>query len=889
MLPKEYDHAQVETRVQERWEREEIYRFDDSRLEKVYVIDTPPPYPTGRMHLGHALNWVYMDVIARYKRMRGFNVLYPQGWDCHGLPTEVKVEETHGIKKGDVPRERFREMCIQLTEQNIARMRDQMKALGYSIDWSREYITMRPECMRRTQYSFLKLHEKGLIYRGEHPVNWCPRCATAIAYAEVEYEERETHLNHIQFQVEGGHVTIATTRPELLPACVALAVNPGDERYCGLVGHEATVPLFGRKVRIIADKDVDPAFGTGIVMICTFGDKQDVEWVKKHGLEVIRAIDRDGKMAEAAGKYQGLGIEESRRAVLEDLEAAGLLAKREKLPQSVGCCWRCSTPIEILVEKQWFVGVKALKDQILDASKRMRWHPPHMEQRLATWVESMTWDWVISRQRIFATAIPVWYCQSCGEAILAREEQLPITPSAGNCPLDRCPQCGAKDFVPEIDVLDTWMDSSITPLTISGWPDDMARFDKLYPADLRPQGHEIIRTWAFYTVARCLALTGREPFKDLLINGMVLAEDGRKMSKSLGNVVEPDDLVARYGADAVRLWAAMGGTIGSDIPFNEKDVKFGNRFIRKLWNAARFAAVDSRAVGREPKELDLQDRWILHRLNALTSRVTAYLEEYRFDRALPEISDFVWHDLCDVYIEEIKHRLYSPEVYGEESREAAVYTLRKAVVQSLQLLAPYTPHFAEEVYSAFYPAGGSIHRAAWPEAEDRHISEEAERLGAIVNGVITRVRRYKAEKGLPLNHELEELSFYADGDAAKAVELSRRTIEGTLRVKRLTVERGPFPAEERVLEVVPDYSKIGPEFKGDARKVVEYIKGQKEALAAGLKEGRFVFEMGGKRFEILPMHVKEVRREVLSKGARVDVLDLPEVKGAKLVLPQSGE
>ncbi len=885
MLSKDYDPKAVEAKWQKIWEEREIYRFDEKNLDNIYVIDTPPPYPTGRMHLGHALNWVYMDIIARYKRMRGFNVLYPQGWDCHGLPTEVKVEETHKIKKNDLPQEKFRQLCIELTERNIARMRQQMKSLGYSIDWSREYVTLRPDYIRRVQYSFLKMYEQGLIYRGEHPVNWCPRCETAIAYAEVEYEERETYLNYLKFRTDDSHILIATTRPELLPACVAIAVHPEDARYRQLVGKTARVPIFGQQVKIIADKDVDPSFGTGIVMICTFGDKQDVEWVKKHSLPVIRAIDREGKITEAGGRYMGLSVVEAKNKILGDLEAQDYVEKREKLQQNVGACWRCKTPIEILIEEQWFVNVRKMREEILAASKRMNWYPDYMEVRLRTWVENMNWDWVISRQRIFATPIPVWYCASCGETIIAKEEHLPVFPNETNAPVKTCPKCGSTKFVPETDVLDTWMDSSITPLSICNWPDNTYLFSKLYPSDLRPQGHEIIRTWAFYTITRCLALTGKEPFKNLLINGMVLAEDGRKMSKSLGNVVEPDDLVAEYGADSLRQWAAMGGAPGNDIPFAEKDIKFGNRFLRKLWNAARFAEQFVKEEVPKPKDMDVLDLWILSRVNRLARAVTEYLDAYRFDRAILEIHSFAWHEFCDEYIEAIKHRLYSEKAV---TKQAAQFTLRKVLYMLLKLLSPFVPHFCDEIYSQYFSHGESIHATRWIEVEEEYIDEEAEKTGKLVSGVIASVRRYKSEHGLPLNAELPRLTIYAKENAS-ALERGRETILGTLRVKELRIEAKSYRAEENVLSIVPNYASLGPEFKEDAKRVVAFLNsGDKNALARELSEkGRIVLALDGRRLAIEQRHIKEIKKEIISEGEKVEVIPVPECADITIMVPKA--
>jgi len=469
-IPKDYDHKK-ETEWQDKWQNTNLYRFTGDGTKPNYIIDTPPPYPTGSIHMGHVLNWLYMDLIARYKRMKGFDVMFPQGWDCHGLPTEVKVEETHGIKKSDVSREEFRKLCIELTQGNIQMMKAQMQSLGFSQDWSREFVTMTDEYKNKTQLSFLKMYDQGLIYQAVHPVNWCPRCETAIAFAEVEYQENETFLNYLEFpQVDGeGKVPIATTRPELLSACVAVTVHPDDKRYQDLAGKFVEVPIYGRKVKVITDEDVDPKFGTGAVMICTFGDKTDVSWVNRYGLDVIEAIDEKGNMKEVAGEYAGCTIGECKESIIADLKSQGDLTKQEKVEQNVGVCWRCKTPIEILVKHQWFVAVNQLTDMIEDTANHMEWAPEHMKTRLINWTGSMDWDWVISRQRIFATPIPVWVCDECGKVKLPNPEDLPIDPTVDS-PKEKC-ECGSGKFTGETDVLDTWMDSSITPMVIARLPD----------------------------------------------------------------------------------------------------------------------------------------------------------------------------------------------------------------------------------------------------------------------------------------------------------------------------------------------------------------------------------------------------------------------------------
>ena len=800
VLPKDYNPKAVEPKWQEFWEREGIYRFDwEDRERPVFAIDTPPPYPSGEFHMGNVLNWTYFDVVARYKRMRGYNVHFPQGWDCHGLPTEVRVEQKHGITKTQVPPDEFRRLCVEFVEENIKAMKEAIKRLGYSIDWSLEYKTMDPDYWRRTQLSFVILYRKGYIYRAQHPVNWCPRCGTAIADAEVEYETRTDKLYYVRFKLagEGGrYLTIATTRPELIPACVAAAVHPEDERYRAYVGRELVVPLVGRRVRIFADDMVDPEFGTGVVMICTYGDKEDVRFVARHGLPVIACVGEDGRMTEQAGKYAGLTIEEARRAIVEDLKAAGLLEREEPIAHEVGTCWRCHTPVEILVREQWFMRVRDLTDKVVEkALKEIKWYPDYMKWRLVDWARSLDWDWVISRQRVFATPIPVWYCARCGHVIVAEPDWLPVDPRLEPPKLEACPKCGCREFKPETDVLDTWFDSSITCAVHAGWP-DRPDWRRLFPSDLHPSGYDIIRTWAYYLMVRHLALFDEVPFKACLINGMVLGTDGRMMHKSYGNYVPASEPIERYGADATRWWAIAGGATGSDVPFRWEEVRHGWRFLRKLWNAARFVHMqlaDYEPGGPAP-ELSLVDRWLLSKLAKTIMVVTEALEECRFNTALLAIRDFTWHVLCDQYIEAVKHRLYNPDKYGEEARRAAQHTLYRALYSVVQMLAPFCPHITEEIYQAlFRPFEGhrSVHISPWPRPPKGFPDEEAEKAGDVVITLIRAVRREKARRRMALSAPLKAIRVFAPEKwQAEAIEACRSDILGTCKAGELEVRVG---------------------------------------------------------------------------------------------------
>lgn len=871
-IPKDYNHNS-EVEWQNKWQKSDLYQFKDDGNRPTYIIDTPPPYPTGSIHMGHVLNWFYMDLIARYKRMRGFDVLFPQGWDCHGLPTEVKVEETHNIKKSDVSREQFRKMCIELTQKNIKMMKAQMQSLGFSQDWSQEFVTMTSKYKRKTQLSFLKMYNQGLIYQAIHPVNWCPRCETAIAFAEVEYHENETYLNYLEFpEAQGeGKILIATTRPELLSACVAVTVHPEDKRYHNLSGKYLEIPLYNREVKVITDEDVDPEFGTGAVMICTFGDKTDVSWVNRHDLDVIEAINDEGIMMEVAGKYAGCTLEQCKKDITKDLKTQGYLVKQEKVDQNVGLCWRCKTPIEILVKKQWFVAVNQLIKEITDTTNQMRWMPEHMKTRLLNWTGSMDWDWCISRQRIFATPIPVWYCTNCGEVQLPRAEDLPVDPYQ-EIPPSQC-ECGCEDFQGEVDVLDTWMDSSITPLVIAGWPGD---YHKLYPSSLRQQGHDIIRTWAFYTILRCKSLTGEGPFDEVVVNGMVFGDDGHKMSKSRGNVISPEEVIHEFGADALRLWAA-NSVPGSDVPFAWKDVKHGYKFLRKLWNAFRFINLhiyDFQPHSNEEKIVDyLQplDSWILSKLYNMLDAVTRALDDYNFAQARNLIQSFIWHDFCDDYIESVKYRLYTSRDEDKNySNMAAKHTLKSVLSLSLILLSPFTPHFTEEVYQHL-SGKESIHQEDWPPIKSQFINEEAEMEGELGVKIIGDLRRYKSSSGMPLNNPLKAVNIYTS--SPKCLTMLRRLkddIRGTMRIEKLQILRGKPDVQEVVVQITPLMAKIGPEFKKDATEIVKYLETSHPQEIAETLEKLGKINING---HIITKDYLKTSKELLSKtGEKVEIM-----------------
>ena len=735
--------------------------------------------------MGHIYNHVWIDIIARYKRMRGYNVYLPQGFDCHGLPTELRVEKELGVRREN--RDEFLEKCKEWTDTAIKRMIDQFRAIGYSADWNYSYRTMDDSYKALVQKTLLIFYKKNLLYREKHPVIWCPKCETALAKAEVGYIEKEGKLYYIDLDVDGHKLTIATTRPEMMPSCVAVFVHPKDERYEKFVGKKAKLPIFDREVPIMADDAVDREFGTGVVYLCTFGDEQDIAWQKKYDLPVIESIDEKGNMTKAAGRYAGLSIEEARKKISEDLIEGGYIRKIEKFRHNVLSHTErgsCKTPIELLPMEQWFIRVRESISDIIEAAKEMNWYPEYMLQRLIDWSEAMDWDWIISRQRVFGTPIPFWIC-SCGEIIPADESELPVDPRGTR---KKCPRCG-KQATGEKDVCDCWVDSSVTPLIISRWDSDPGFFNRTYPSSLRPQGYEIIRTWAFYTIYRNLILTGRPCFKDLVINGMVSGPDRRKMSKSLGNIIEPEEPLKKYSADTIRQWAASG-TPGDDYPFSWEECEHSQKFLTKFWNISRFIEMHLTDFdGKGPEKLNELDRWILSKLQNLIKKCTENLDRYIFNIPLEDIRTFVWHDLADNYLEMVKHRLYKPGIYGDDSKRSAQYTMKKVLETILKLLSPFTPHICDEIWENIF-RDGYVTVAEWPELEEGLLDKEAEDLGEMAKEIIAEIRKYKSEKGIPLSSEIEHVRISADSKYMNKIKRIEEDIKGTGKIKNLEIVIG---------------------------------------------------------------------------------------------------
>lgn len=782
------DFAAIEKKWQGEWKRQNLYQFDITKDIPVYSIDTPPPTVSGRMHLGHAFSYSQADFIARYKRMQGFNVFYPFGLDDNGLATERLVEKSRNIRAKDFTREKFIEICLEETKKHEDQMISDFGSLGLSIDWSLLYRTIDSLARKVSQNSFLEIYNNGRAYRKEAPSMWCPACETAIAQAELEDVEQDSMFNDVVFKLDNGDdLIIATTRPELLPSCVAVFIHPNDPRKKELLGKKAKVPLFGYDVTIREDKRVDPAKGTGTVMCCTFGDQTDMEWYFAHNLPLRISFTPDGKMAKSAGKYEGMKIKEARKEIINDLKQAGLLSGQKPVRHAVKVHERCKTEMEIMNTKQWFIKYLDLKDEFLKKGKELNWFPQHMKIRYENWINGLQWDWSLSRQRFFGVPFPVWYCKKCEEIIPARESQLPVDPLQDKPPMQKCPKCGHSEIYPEDDVFDTWATSSLTPQINAKWKTDEKLYGKIFPMSLRPQAHDIITLWAFNTVVKAYLHEGKLPWKDIMISGHALDPKGRKMSKSLGNVVSPVDMIGKYSADMLRYWAASG-SLGEDLPLQEKEFVSARKFLTKLMNAARFVAPKIEGVkleefASEKENLRAIDKWILGKWSKAKIEATDALEVYEFSKAMAALKNFFWLEFADFYIEEVKYRVYE----NTPSSKAGKIVLAKIYTELLKMLSPFVPHATEEIFQSNFKSFAkekSVHLEKWPLAENSLIDENAEKAGELAKQIISNIRKSKSERKMAMNAELAEYKIEGEVDG-KLFALVEEDIRAVMNVKKI--------------------------------------------------------------------------------------------------------
>ena len=789
-LAKRYDPATREPELEAFWQQAGIYHFHPEAEEPIYAIDTPPPTVSGNLHLGHVYSFSHTDFMARFWRMNGYNVYYPMGYDDDGLPTERLVEKWRGVTAREIGRRAFIQQCLEISQEIEPQYEALWKRLGLSVDWRYTYRTIDEQSQRISQLSFVELYRKGLVYRREAPAIWCPECRTSIAQAELNDLERQSEFVTLAFQREDGEtLPIATTRPELLPACVAVFVHPADARFASLIGQRARVPLFGQAVPILADPAADPQKGTGAVMCCTFGDVTDVDWWYTYHLPLKVIIGRDGRLTEAAGPYADLTTEEARRQIVTDLGAEGLVLSREPITQSVRVHERCDTPVEYIVTQQWFIRVLDVKQQLLDFAEPLIWHPAHMKARLREWIENLRWDWCISRERYFGVTFPVWYCTACGEVMLADEAQLPVNPMDQQ-PARPC-ACGSASFTPEEDVMDVWATASMTPQIAGRWLSEPALYERVFPFSLRPQAHEIIRTWAFYTIVKSYYHFGVLPWKEVAISGWGLAPGGsQKISKSKGGgPMAPKEMIERYSADAVRYWTSSTG-FGKDTTISEEKIQLGAKLVTKLWNVAKFS--ERFLQGYRPPAarpaLSAADRWMLSRTQRLVRRVTELFQSYDYAAAKSEIETFFWGDLADNYLEMAKGRLYNEDSQAHAGARATLFQVLQTVTK---LFAPFLPYITETIYQGLFAeleGQPSVHQSRWPVADESLIDAAAEEAGAALIEIATVVRRYKSKQSLALNTELERLQLATEEPAlATALQDAAADLVSITRARRVDI------------------------------------------------------------------------------------------------------
>jgi len=803
MLDANYDPKAIDAFAQELWERLGVHRFDPASTAEVFSIDTPPPTVSGSLHIGHVFSYTQAECIARYQRMRGKNVFYPFGFDGNGLPTERLAEKEHGVQGRSMPRPDFVALCLQTSRTYERQFEALWRRLGISSDWSLAYSTIDERCMRISQRGFLDLFRKGEVYLKTSPTLWDTETQTAVAQAELEAKEKRTLFNDLRFDLAGGgSLTIATTRPELLGACVAVFVHPTDPRHAALLGRRALVPLYGHEVPVLADEKVDPAKGTGCVMCCTFGDKTDVEWYQKHGLALRQVLGADGRMTALAGPEEGLYANQARKAILERLKAAGHLLASREIDHVVQAYERTGREIEFLPTRQWFVKVLDKKADLVRLGEQVRWFPEHMGKRYRNWVEGLEWDWCISRQRFFGVPFPVWYCEGCSEVRVAEDHELPVDPTA-RMPATPCRACGGSAWRAERDVMDTWATSSETPQVNARWGDPAGAPRSPLPMTLRPQAHDIIRTWAFYTIVKSWIHHRQVPWRDAMISGHVQAPGKQKISKSKGNApTDPNTLVDEHGADAVRYWA-LSATLGNDYVYSTEDLARGRALGVKLWNAARLARTHLAGWAPSPGDpAQPVDRWMRARLAAGVKAVQADLDAYEFGTAKGKVEQLFWNDLCDNYLELVKGRLHDTSPAGATARRAAQAGLFDALSTIVRLLAPFVPHVAEVVWQALFaaPLGcPSVGRAPWPAPPPAWLDDTALAQGEAALALLVAVRRWRSEHKLSPGVPLAEAVLQVGSTHAPHVAAVADDVRAALRVARLVATPGAGLAADAVV------------------------------------------------------------------------------------------
>ena len=740
-LAKAYEPAQFENKIYEFWMNNGFFHAEIDKDKKPYTIVMPPPNITGQLHMGHALDNTLQDILIRFKRMQGYSALWLPGTDHASIATEAKIVEAmrkEGITKEDIGREKFLERAWAWKAEYGGRIVKQLRKIGSSADWERERFTMDEGCNKAVKEVFVRLYEKGLIYRGERIINWCPKCLTSISDAEVEYEEQAGHFWHLRYPLKdgSGYINLATTRPETLLGDTAVAVNPSDERYKDLVGKTLILPIVHREIPIIADDYVEPDFGTGVVKITPAHDPNDFEVGLRHNLEIINVMTDDAKITDDYPKYAGMDRYEARKVIVKDLEEEGALVKIEDYSHNVGTCYRCSTTVEPRVSKQWFVKMKPLAQPAIDAVKNddTQFVPPHFEKTYFHWLENIR-DWCISRQLWWGHQIPAFYCDDCGEIVVTKENEA------------RCPKCGRK-MRQDPDTLDTWFSSALWPFSTLGWPEKTPEMEYFYPTSVLVTGYDIIPFWVMRMMFSGLEHVGEVPFKTVLIHGLVRDSQGRKMSKSLGNGIDPLEVIDKYGADALRLTLVTGNAPGNDMRYSEDKITASRNFANKLWNASRFVHInidDFDVENKLPDELEIEDKWIISTLNSVAKEVADNLDKFELGIAVQKVYDFIWDYYCDWYIELAKARLQSEGQSAQNARQVLVWVLEKA----LRLLHPFMPFITEEIWQTIPHDGETIMLTEFPKYDESLNFVNAAAEMTRITDAIKAIRNRRADMNVP--------------------------------------------------------------------------------------------------------------------------------------------
>ncbi len=837
-LAKTYDPKEIEDRLYQKWEDNGYFHAQVDRDKKPFTIVMPPPNITGKLHMGHALDNTMQDILIRYKRMQGYEALWQPGTDHAAIATEVKVTnmlKDKGIDKREIGREEFLKHCWEWRDEYGRTIINQLKKLGSSADWERERFTMDEGCSNAVEEVFVRLYEKGYIYKGSRIINWCPVCQTSLSDAEVEHEDQDGFFWHINYPIvgeEGRFVEIATTRPETLLGDTAVAVNPEDERYKDIIGKELALPLTDRTIPVIADSYVDKEFGTGCVKITPAHDPNDFEVGKRHDLEEINILNDDATMNSKCGKYAGMDRYEARKAMVKDLEDLGLLVKVVPHSHAVGTHDRCHTTVEPMVKPQWFVRMKEMGKAALDALHNgdLTFVPENYGKTYEHWLSDIK-DWCISRQLWWGHRMPVYYCDACGEFVVQR----------GGAP-DVCPKCGGTHFTQESDTLDTWFSSALWPFSTLGWPEKTPELDYFYPTDVLVTGYDIIFFWVIRMMFSGIEQTGKSPFHHVLIHGLVRDDKGRKMSKSLGNGIDPLEVIDQYGADALRLTLMTGNAPGNDMRFYMERVENSRNFANKIWNASRFIQMNLEGFElTKPADEDLktEDRWIISLVNTLAKDVTENMDKYELGIAVSKVYDFIWEEFCDWYIEIVKPRMYNRDE-DKVSANAALYTLKTVLSDALKLLHPFMPFITEEIFCSLNPDAPSIMISQWPEYHEDKKNMEAENILTRAKDLVRGMRTVRKDMNVPPSKKAALIITSSDEKVRKLFAENTGIYAGLAGASEVKVQEGTEGVDETAVSfIIPDTTVYIPLNElVDMEKEKERLLKEKKRLEGELKRSR---------------------------------------------------